>query len=209
MAYSDFSMLQLARQFGLQERRRTLFGKATLTPIAATTRLLEDLADANRLPINSEKAKSEHLITPILREVWRLSGRQFTYYSGYSFNVDAERGLVGICDYLFSREESIEIKSPVFCLVEAKNRTVEEGIAQAFAEMYAAQVFNAQYGHPTTRVMGCVTNAFEWLFLELDGPIATIDTERYFVDEQTLPLLLSALLTVIKTDLSELWKPLP
>jgi hypothetical protein len=110
MAYSDFSMLQLEAQFGLQERRRTILGKNTLLPVTPSTRLLDDLADANLLPINSEKAKSEHLINPILREVWRLSGRQFTYYSGYSFNVDAEKGLVGVCDYLFSRDESIEIK---------------------------------------------------------------------------------------------------
>jgi len=176
-----------------------LFNKSTLASVTPSTRLLDDLVDANQLPINSEKAKSEHLITPILREVWRLSQRQFTYYSGYSFNVAPEQGLVGVCDYLFSLEESIEIKSPVFCLVEAKNRTVEEGVAQAFAEMYAAQVFNARHGHPTIRVMGCVTNAFEWLFLELDNQTATIDTERYFVDERTLSLLLSALLTIVRT----------
>lgn len=198
MAYSDFSMYQLETQFGLQERRGVLFDKSALQPVVVSDRLRDDLADANLLPINSEKSKSEHLITPILREVWRMSGRQFTYYSGYSFNVDAAQGLVGVCDYLFSRENSFDVKSPVFCLVEAKNRTIEEGIAQAFAEMVAARIFNARYGQPTPRIVGCVTNAFDWLFLELDGQTATIDTTRYFIDEQTLPVLLAALLEIVK-----------
>ncbi len=191
-------MRQLETQFGLRERRGVLFDKSTLQPVIVSTRLRDDLSDASLLPTNSEKSKSEHLITPILREVWRLSGRQFTYYSGYSFNVDAGQGLVGVCDYLFSREDSFDIKSPVFCVVEAKNRTLEEGIAQAFAEMYAAQIFNARYGQPTPRIMGCVTNAFDWLFLELDGHIATIDTTRYFIDEQILPMLLAAMLEIVK-----------
>lgn len=200
MAYSDFSMRQLETQFGLQERRGILFDKNTLQPVTVPARLHEDLADANLLPINSEKSKSEHLITPILREVWRMSGRQFTYYSGYSFNIDAEQGLVGVCDYLFSREDGLDIKSSVFCLVEAKNRTVEEGIAQAFAEMYAARIFNARYDQPTPRILGCVTNAFDWLFLELDGQTATIDTTRYFIDEHTLPILLAVLLEIVKRN---------
>ena len=112
-----------------------------------------------------------------------MNGRQFTYYSGYSFNVDAAQGLAGVCAYLFSREDGFDIKSPVFCLVEAKTRTIEEGIAQAFAEMVVARIFNARHGHPTPRIVGYVTNAFDWLFLELDGQTATIDTTRYFIDE--------------------------
>jgi hypothetical protein len=34
---------------------------------------------------------------------------------------------------------------PFFCLEEAKHRTIAEVIPQAFAEMYAAQIFNEKH----------------------------------------------------------------
>ncbi len=46
---------------------------------------------------------------------------------------------------------SIDIKAPVFCVVEAKNRTVEEGLAQAGASMLAAALFNER--KDTTRYL--------------------------------------------------------
>jgi hypothetical protein len=135
MAYSDFTLDQLERLFGVSETQLRLFSDEVLVPIQPSDRLLADVQEGQELPIFSEKAKSEMLITPVLREIRRQSDNQFNIFSGYQFEVDHERGLTGICDYLFTTHpRTNRIKSPVFCAVEAKSRSVEEGIAQAGAD---------------------------------------------------------------------------
>lgn len=191
MAYSDFKIVDLERRFGLKEQNKILFDKENLEPVPFSERLLADWEFGRLMPLLSEKAKSEYLISPVLKEIVLMFPSLITLYSGYTFDVRKEDGLAGRCDYLFSTEHSIEIKSSVFCLVEAKDKTVEEGIAQAFAEMYAAQIFNESNGKPTPVVYGCVTNAFDWLFLELNGKNAIIDTERYYFEKKDLPYLLA------------------
>jgi hypothetical protein len=198
MAYSDFSIKHLTKQFGLQTVRQCLFNKATLTNREPSQELLRNIKAGFRLPTLSEKAKSEFFIAPVLREWWFLTEENFTYYSGYTFNVDKEKGLAGICDYLCSTENSPEINSTVFCLVEAKDRAVEEGIAQCIAEMYAANLFNQQEGKETSAIYGCVTNGFDWLFLKLTNNVVIIDTERFYLDEQNVGLLLTVLLQIFQ-----------
>jgi hypothetical protein len=193
MVYSDFTMTQLIEKFGLIEKKESIIPLSQIPTILPSQRLRDDLAEARLLPEYSEKAKSEHIIAPILREVWRQNKYAFELYSGYSFNVSEADKLTGVCDYLFSTEKSIEIRSAVFCIVEAKNRTVEEGIAQAFAEMYAAQLFNSKHKKETPIVYGCVTTAYEWLFLRLSDKQASIDLDRYHINETNLPTLLGIL----------------
>ena len=194
MAYSDFTLDQLDRLFGVAETQVRLFSEESLITIQPSERLLADVSEGQELPVFSEKAKSEMLITPVLREVRRQSGNQFNIFSGYQFEVDKERGLTGICDYLFTTHpRTNRIKSPVFCAVEAKSRSVEEGIAQAGAEMIAARIFNERENTPTPVVFGCVTNAYEWLFLKLEGDQLFTDTDRYFLDVLNLPRLLGVL----------------
>ena len=96
--------------------------------------------------------------------------------------------------------ESIEIKSPIFCLVEAKNRTVEEGIGQAAAEMIAAQIFNQQDGITQLSVFGCVTTGTEWLFLLLTEKTFYIHTTRYFLNETDLPKILGGLAYIVRQN---------
>lgn len=197
MAYSDFTMRELSQKFGIKEQKKLLFDIANITTLLPSPALQAELADAKLLPDSSEKAKSEAFIFPILKEVWRQCNRNFYFYSGYTFNVSEADKLTGVCDYLFSTEKSLEISSTIFCIVEAKNRGLDEGIPQAIAEMYAAQLFNAQNNKPTPVVYGCVTNAFEWLFLKLDHQQATIDTERYANNNLNLPVLLGILKQII------------
>ena len=51
----------------------------------------------------TEKARSELIIAPILVEVRRLTGRRISLFSGIEFNVGAEAGLIGYCDFILSR----------------------------------------------------------------------------------------------------------
>jgi hypothetical protein len=106
MAYSDFTMAELKTKFGIKEQPLIrLFLKPS--PL-----LLQELDDAQ-----------------YLREVWRVQERWFQLFSGYSFNVSEVDRLTRVCDYLFSTERTVtEIKYAVFCLIEAKNRALIEGV---------------------------------------------------------------------------------
>jgi hypothetical protein len=199
MAYSDFTMSELSDKFGIKEKiARDLMNKPQIKSINPSELLKKELEDGIVLPIFSEKAKSEYIIAPILKEIWRLSQQNFQLFSGYTFNVSESDKLTGVCDYLFSTEKTItEVRSAVFCVIEAKNRAVIEGVPQAFAEMYAAQIFNEAHHKPTPIVFGCVTNATEWLFLKLENREAYIDMERYFSTELNLPILIGVLKQVV------------
>ena len=164
MAYSDFTLSKLQRKFGIEYHRDNLF-HLSMNKIMPSERLKMDVDEGLLMPVFSEKAKSELLITPIFREIRRTNHNKFTFFSGFSFDVDTQKELNGICDFLLTRKpDAIEINDPVFCLVEAKNRTIEEGFGQCAAEMYAAFLFNKEFGTASPIVYGCVINAFEWVF---------------------------------------------
>ena len=197
MAYSDFTNIaQLENQFGIRQTIGKVFDTSLL--IEPSEHLKIDLADAQEMPLlNSEKAKSEFLIVPILKEI-RRRNRHFSIFSGYTFDVDKEQSLVGICDYILSRAmDSIEIKSPIFCLVEAKNRTTVEGIPQVASEMIAAQIFNEKARNSISVIYGCVSTGSEWLFLKLENKTLTVDTDSYYLTASELPRLLGILNEVV------------
>jgi hypothetical protein len=197
MAYSDFiNISQVEKQFGIRQTLGAIF--KDVPTVQPSEHLQIDLDDVKETPlINSEKAKSEFLIVPILKEIRRRSYR-FSIFSGYTFDVDRERSLVGICDYIFSNyADSLEIKSALFCLVEAKNRTTIEGIPQLAAEMIAAQIFNAQEQNTIPVIYGCVSTGTEWLFVKLEDKLLTVDTQSYYITEHELPYLLGALLQMV------------
>ncbi len=135
---------------------------------------------------------------PVLKEI-RRKNKNFNIFSGYAFDVNPALGLNGFCDYLLSTDtDSFDISSAVFCVVEAtggvpQNRSIEEGLGQAGAEMIAAQQFNQSENKPTAAVFGCVTNAYEWVFLKLENNLLTLDTERYYLSDNDLPRLLGDL----------------
>jgi Holliday junction resolvase len=195
MAYSDFTLSKLQRNFGIEYHRDNLFN-IPLKKTEPSERLKMDIDEGLLMPVFSEKAKSELLITPIFREIRRTNHNKFTFFSGFSFDVDAKRELNGICDFLLTRKpDAIEINDPVFCLVEAKNRTIEEGFGQCAAEMYATYLFNKEFGIESPIVYGCVTNAFEWVFLKLENETIIIDNHRYSIND--LSELLGALQNIV------------
>jgi hypothetical protein len=200
MSYSDFTALQqLSKKFGIRSEKTDFIAFDNITLKHASERCLLDILESRRIPSSTEKAKSEMMITPILRELMRQTDWRFNIFSGFSFDVDAANGLNGVCDYLLSSDiTAAEVAAPIFCVVEAKNRGIEEGIAQAGAELYAAQIFNEAEGTPTPILYGCVTNAFDWLFLRLEHKTLYIDTKRYYIDEATLPKLLGILCFIVE-----------
>jgi hypothetical protein len=196
MAYSDFTLIKFKQAFHVESASVQLFGGKKVKSIKPSQRLKQDIKEAEFLPIVTEKAKSELIITPIIKELKRRNN-DFSFFSGFSFSVDASVGLTGIPDFILAHttENLIEIEAPVFCLVEAKNGIVEEGIGQCAAEMYAARIFNQQMGKPQDVIYGAVTNAFDWVFMKLENNTVSIDHERYFLND--MPRLLGVLQYII------------
>jgi hypothetical protein len=199
MAYLDFTTLRKVKQIlGLPHTLTTLF-KQPITEVTPSEHLLFDIKEAEILAPVTEKSKSELIIAPVLKEVRRNNADKVAYFSGFAFDVLPEKQLTGICDFIFGHApQTLEINTPVFCIIEAKNRTLEEGFGQCAAEMFAAKAYNAQDQQPATTIYGAVTNGYEWAFMELeDDNLLKIDTDRYTILK--LPQLLGVFQTLIDT----------
>lgn len=191
MAYRDFTLSKGRTAFTL-ELREPIDLFAAVDAIAPSQGLQQAIQE--NLPLatasNTEKARSELLITPILLEMRRRWGLGF--FSGVEFTVVPEQGLNGCCDYLLTAsQELFEIRQPVVTLVEAKNENIKAGLGQCIAEMLAAQILNQRDGVENLPVYGSVTTGTEWKFLRLEGQTCEIDQRVYFIVE--LPKMLGIL----------------
>ena len=185
MAYSDFTLTQLASQFGIQVR--TVTGTFDSAPPVLPSAFLQ-MAFERGMPIAlgkaREKARSETLVTPVLLEVKAILDNQISVFSGVDFTVDRKQKLSGFCDFLLSRSPlQIEVDVPVVVIVEAKHEDLNEGIAQCLAEMHAAQLYNAERGKPTNLVYGATTTGMAWRFLRLTGNQAEVDMTEYHISQ--------------------------
>src|SRR5436190_21616551 len=103
MAYNDFTLEALKKQFGLQtNEREDYFARFAPVPISDFLRgyLHENIPLA--FAIGTEKARSELLIMPVLWEVRHQLKESISLFSGVEFNVSIERGLGGVCDVPWS-----------------------------------------------------------------------------------------------------------
>ncbi|KAB8317309.1 hypothetical protein SD81_018540 [Tolypothrix campylonemoides VB511288] len=185
MAYSDFTLSKFKKSFNIRiDEEIDLF--ANVEPVQVSDKLtttLEETAEL-ALAINTEKARSEMIITPILLEVRRQANYQISLFSGTDFNVDAEKGLNGYCDFLISRsKEQLTINAPVVIIVEAKNENIKGGLGQCAAAMLAAQLFNQEEGNEIKTIYGAVTTGDIWKFLKLEGCDVFIDLNNYYIKE--------------------------
>nr|WP_201280371.1 hypothetical protein [Hassalia byssoidea] len=185
MAYSDFTLSKFKKDFNIHlDERIDLF--ADIEPREISTQLtttLEETTDL-ALAINTEKARSEMIITPILLEVRRKANYQISLFSGTDFNVDAEKGLNGYCDFVISRsKEQLTINAPVMIIVEAKNENIKGGLGQCMAAMLAAQIFNQQEENEIKTIYGAVTTGDIWKFLKLEGADLFVDLNNYYIKE--------------------------
>jgi hypothetical protein len=99
-------------------------------------------------------------------------------------NIESEPDLNGNPDFILSAKPNlIEIAAPIFCLMESKNKSPEEGYAQCAAEMYAARLFNKEMKNDFEIIYGAVTNGYDWVFLKLEGNTIHIDNQRYYLND--------------------------
>jgi hypothetical protein len=125
MAYVDFDLKKAVRSFGLTEKDRfDLF--ADVEPIEPSEFLRDFLAEFApvALGINTEQARREYIISPILVEAKRRSEVEINVLPGALLRADESKGLTGYCDYLIARSSKLYyLESPIVAVVEASVKT--------------------------------------------------------------------------------------
>jgi hypothetical protein len=184
MAYSDFTLAEAERRFGLDIVEAADFYAAVpeIAPgpvLSAVLPVYTPLAVA----MGSEKIRSELVIAPILVEVRERLGRQVSLFSGADFNVAPAEGLDGACDFLLTRSRQNQfVEAPVVAVVEAERGDLQPGLGQCVAAMDAARIFNERDQRTVPRIYGAVTTGTLWRFLQLEGPAVTLDLHEYGIE---------------------------
>ena len=183
MAFSDFTFPQVQQDLGLTVDEADLF-----SPIP-TVSLREDFVTTITdgatiaLAVNTEKAKSEFIIAPVLLEVWRLCGGAVGLFSGVALDVDPAKGLNGVCDFLLTKTaRQFILNAPIVSVVEAKNDNLRNGLGQCIASTYAAELYNQRAESPIQAVCGVVTTGSAWKFIRVTGTTVTLDLKEYYID---------------------------
>jgi hypothetical protein len=183
LSYSKFTLALVKEHFDLRiEAEAALF--AAVEPVVISNLLAETLKEfvPLALAINTEKARSEWIIAPILAEVRRQLHHRVSLFSGVALDVDAKRGLTGVCDFILSRSPiQYYLESPVAVIVEAKREDIIGGFGQCIAAMIGTREFNRRAGHELPTIYGAVTMGNQWKFLKLEGDVAAIDAEDYYL----------------------------
>ncbi len=185
MAYSDFTLRKACTDFSL-----TINGVVDLFADVEAITPSEHLALTLRenipvaIAVNTEKAKSEMIIAPVLFEVRRQLQYQIALFSGVDFTVNPELGLNGLCDFILSQSPGqYLIGKPVVAIVEAKNDNIGAGLGQCAAEMVAAQMFNERESNEAKAVYGAVTTGEVWRFLKLEGVTLFIAPSARYINQ--------------------------
>jgi hypothetical protein len=201
MSYSEFKLETLVKDFKITLREASdLFIQCPEVQPSDHLRLTLSQNLNLAVAMNTEKARSEMIISPILLEVKRRRHDQISLFSGVDFTVDSEKGLNGICDFLISHSsEQLFVRAPVIALVEAKNENLKSGFAQCMAEMLAAQIFNQREGNDIPIIYGVVTIGTLWRFLRLTDQTIELDLTEYFIKD--ISKILGILLHTIESSL--------
>lgn len=185
VAYSEFSVRKIKEQFAITfDETRDSF--SNVAPVVVSATLVETLKDcaALALRINTEKARSELIVMPVLIEVRRQVANKISLFSGLHWDIDKDQGLCGLCDFLLgATPEQLFVEAPAVAVVEVKNDDHNAGIAQCLAEMIAARIFNNKNGNDIPIIHGIVTTGNTWRFLRLVENTAYIDIAEYHIKE--------------------------
>ena len=185
MAFRDFKYPDVLGAFGLTATPAAdLF--AGVPPVPPSPALVENLAVGSRhaTTVNTEKARSEGMIAPLLTAFWWTYHGRIGLYSGNEFDGDAAAGLNGYCDFILSRApQQPFVTPPAVVIVEAKRENINDGLGQCVAGMIGAVRFNARGGMPINPIYGCVTTGSVWRFVRLNGAVITLGLREYGISE--------------------------
>ncbi|MGL6097909.1 MAG: hypothetical protein ACRC7O_19170 [Fimbriiglobus sp.] len=185
MPYSQFDLSAVIDRFGLKVNTSAdIFGRVPPVPLRPNALEVLEQNKPLALLMHTEKARAELLIAPILAELWFQSGRTLTVYSGTELNVDPERSLTGVCDFMVGKPPHlVPVRPPILVVVEAKKEDIPAGYGQCAAAMVGALELNARETNGLATVYGCVTTGVEWRFLRLTGAALDIEMRDYLISE--------------------------
>ena len=189
-SYSKFTFEDL-KVLGLKTEIVDLFRGIDIISVEPSAWLKETLFRGSSFSLNTEKAKSEFIIAPLLNELYQNNNTIFSVYSGFNFNVDPERGLQGFCDFLLAKLPlNVIPDTPIIAVVEAKlNDSLTAAVPQCAAEMYATRLWNEKRGETTQIIYGVITTGNVWQFLRLqNGMTIEIDKKEYSLTQLDLLL---------------------
>ncbi len=183
MAFSDYKHIsQVQQQFQIIAQEECFLVAQEMEPPAqflAEFRFNQQHFDMYA----SEGARSELIILPFLREVYKSYASQYELWIQKSLNCN--ENLRGTPDYLLATRSELGkrvLAMPLLIAVEAKQNNFEEGWGQCLAELVAAQILN---GDPQRPVYGIVTDGKRWEFGKLVNKLFVENSESYNVDHVT------------------------
>ncbi|MBC7923391.1 MAG: hypothetical protein H7Z75_20120 [Ferruginibacter sp.] len=202
MAYNKFSLMEVVEKFGLEiVDCQSVVEESKPYPSSDFLRTALKKGTPRALKIDTEKARSEFIVAPILLELQEIRKDEISFFSGIDFTVDRQQGLSGRCDFIISLDnEDRFLTAPVITIVEAKNDNVNSGLGQCIAEMLAAQIFNQKRGRNLEAIYGTVTTGTVWKFLKLQNKTVFVEElERAFSVEKNVDELLGILLKMLES----------
>lgn len=194
MAYSNFTKLKkIVQTFNIKVERENIFLNKDITLLPPSDWLTISVERGYKMGFESEKERSERLISPILTELSYINQEKITIYSGHDLDADKDKGLKGETDYLIALgKKALDfIATPILSVVEAKRQDMEHGTAQCVAQMIGAAKYNAADNILLPYIYGATTDGEKWRFLQLTNNTLRIHEENYYTNN--LPLLLGIL----------------
>lgn len=194
MAFSDYKNIsEVQQQFNIVAKEERFLEAES---IEASSQFIAELRFNQQYfdLYASEAARSELIIFPILREMYKPYAQQYELWVQKSLNCN--ENLRGTPDYLLTIRSELGkrvLATPLLMVVEAKRNDFEEGWGQCLAELVAAQILNNDPHHP---VYGIVTDGRRWEFGRLVNNIFSENNEPY--NTEHLSMLLGGLHCLFK-----------
>ena len=189
MAFSEYKTIsQVQKEFGVKYKEDNFIVAQDSEPSAV---FLEEF-EFNRENIDvytSEASRTDLIITPILREVYKQYHNKYSFWIQKSITYNDK--LSGTPDYIIATRSALGktvLELPLVIVVEAKKNDFEQGWGQCLAELIAIQKINDD---ADIAVQGIVTDGELWKVGKLMGDTFTSNIEGYTVSN--LPRLFGAI----------------
>lgn len=199
MAFSDYKHIsQVQQQFLIvaQEERFMVAQEREPSP-----QFIEEFHFNQQYfdPYASEASRTELIIFPLLREIYKSYVKQYELWVQKALNCN--ENLRGTPDYLLATRSELGkrvLATPMLIVVEAKRNDFEEGWGQCLAELVAAQILNKE---PSRPVYGIVTDGKRWEFGKLVNNVFSENTDSYGIEHlSTLFGVLHGLFELVARD---------
>ena len=185
MAFADFSLESAVERFELTlPPRADLFAGVEAMEIPPVLQAVLERWAPQALEVNTEKARSELIIAPILMEAMHLAGMAWGSTRGSRWTWTASAACSADATSC-SAVDPVPSSSARRCWRSSRPRTkTSRGTwANASPRWWPCASLNERKGHPIPVVHGAVTTGAEWLFLQLEGNAVIFDLRERFLDD--------------------------